>query len=91
MSISPIIDKLISADAVRIDENKQPIFTFQFQNYLAIRGGLSRQELNYVEGWRQMLGGFHSSLQELTEEEISTIVRLLEFQVEAARSQSIIS
>lgn len=92
MTTCSVIDKLLAANAIQLrEENKEPTFTTQFQNYVSIYAGFNREGLRFIQGWRQMLAGFHLSLLALTDEELSTIVRLLEYQVEATKSYTVSS
>lgn len=79
-----VIDKLLAAEAVQMGGNKELFFTRQFLKYVRIYSRQDREGLQYVHGWRAMVAGFHLSLVGLTDEELSTIVRLLEYQQEVS-------
>ena len=79
-----IIDKLLAAEAVQMGGNKEPSFAKQFLNYVKVYSKHNKEKIQYVHGWRQMLAGFHLSLIDLTDEELSTTVRLLEYQQEVS-------
>lgn len=80
------MEKLLAANAIKIGENNEPSFTPEFQNYISIYSGLNNATLQFVHGWRQMLSTFNSDLNLLADEEIATIVTLLEYQVKARQS-----
>ena len=81
-----IIDKLLASDAIEIGENKEPSFAIRFLNYISIYSSLNKEGLKYIQGWRRMLAGFHISFYDLNDEELSTLVRLLEYHHEATKS-----
>ena len=83
------MEKLLAANAITMGENKEPTFTLEFQNYISIYGRLNNATLQFVHGWRQMLSTFNSTLNLLADEEIATVVTLLEYQVKAAQSQRV--
>lgn len=78
-------DKLLAAGAIQTGENKEPSFTLLFMNYIKVYSALERERLHYIQEWRKMLAGFHLSLVNLTDEELSTIVALLEYQHHAKK------
>lgn len=79
-----VIEKLLAAEAVQMGGNKEPSFTKQFLNYVSIYTRRDKEGLQYVQGWRAMLAGFHIPLVHLADEELSTIVRLVEYQQEVS-------
>ena len=80
------MEKLLAARAIEFGSNKEPFFTIQFRNYIGIFAGMNKDSLKFVSGWRQMLSTFNSELDRLKDEEISSIVRLLEYQQKSTRS-----
>lgn len=83
------MEKLLAANAIVIKKNKEPFFSIQFQNYIGLYAGVNKDGLKFVNGWRQMLSTFSSELDQLLDEEISTIIRLPEYQHEATKAFSV--
>ena len=84
-TVRDTFDKLLAAGAIQTGENKEPSFTLLFMNYIKVYSALERETLHYIQEWRKMLTGFHLSLVNLTDEELSAIVTLLEYQHRAKK------
>ena len=80
------MEKLLAARAMEFGSNKEPFFTIQFRNYISIFAGMNKDSLKLVDGWRRMLLTLSNELDRLKDEEISTIIRLLEYQQKSTRS-----
>ena len=65
---------------------REPNFTPKFKIYLGMYACLNRDKMTVIQGWRAMLAGFDISLAMVSDEEISTLVKLLEYQLNATRS-----
>jgi hypothetical protein len=90
MPLSDLMRKLISCGAVKMKaDTHEPNFTPQFKTYLGMYAGLNRDKITVIQGWRAMLAGFDMSLAIVSDEEIATLVKLLEYQLNATRSASV--
>lgn len=90
VALSDLMCKLTSCGAIEtMAGNSEPRFTSNFKTYLSMYAGLNRDRITIVQGWRAMLAGFHISLATLSDEELATLVQLLEFQSNESRSAAI--
>ena len=80
------MEKLLAARAMEFGSNKEPFFTIQFRNYISIFAGMNKDSLKLVDGWRRMLLTLSNELDRLKDEEISTIIRLLEYPQKSTKS-----
>ncbi|AIF84187.1 hypothetical protein NTE_02132 [Candidatus Nitrososphaera evergladensis SR1] len=84
MLVNGLIDKLLKA---RVAEKRDGELTFtnSFGGYLLCSISCSFIKIDTIQGWREILANFESSLANLTTEEIEATVMLLDYYLNHAQ------
>lgn len=88
MAAGNLVHKLATCGAIKAVGNGHELrFTLPFEKWVIRHAGLNRDNITVLQGWRAMLAGFHASLMWLSDEDLATLVTLLEFQTKATRAK----
>jgi hypothetical protein len=78
--VNQVIAKMILAGAVKLEE-KAPMFTREFIDYVPIAFAKNPGLDETVTGWRQLFAEFHPSLAALTLRELGILSALVSFEL----------